>query len=255
MGETTGISWATATWNPWMGCTKVSAGCDHCYMFREQRQYGHDPQVVRRSKTTFGAPLKWKDPELIFTCSWSDWFHKDADLWRGEAWDVIRRSPQHTYMILTKRPGRIARHLPPDWGAGWPNVWLGTSVESNEFLSRVRILRDVPAALRFISAEPLLAPLPDLDLAGIGWVITGGESGPGHRPIDPEWVRAIRDQAVAAGVPFHHKQWGGMRPKSAGKLLDGREWCEIPEWGAALDRKSTRLNSSHRLLSRMPSSA
>lgn len=214
-----------------MGCTKVSAGCDHCYMFREQRQYGHDPEIVRRSKTRFNDPLRWRDPELIFTCSWSDWFHVDADPWRDEAWDVIRRSPHHTFMVLTKRTGRIRRCLPADWGDGYPNVWIGTSVETDEFLTRVRVLCGVPAALRFMSAEPLLGPLPSLTLEGIGWVITGGESGPGHRPIDAAWVRAIRDLCVAEGVPFHHKQWGGLRPKSAGKLLDGREWCEIPAWG------------------------
>lgn len=230
MGEQTGISWAGATWNPWMGCTKVSPGCDNCYMFREQRGYGNDPELVRRSKTRFNDPLKWIVPDLIFTCSWSDWFHAEADQWRAEAWEVIRRCPQHTFQILTKRPGRILRHLPGDWGDGWPNVWLGVSVETDEFLSRVRVLRNVPARLRFISAEPLLGPLPSLDLAGIGWVITGGESGPGHRPINPEWVREIRDRCLAAGVPFHHKQWGGFRAKSNGKVLDGREWCEIPRW-------------------------
>lgn len=229
MADETGISWTDATWNPWLGCTKVSEGCDHCYMFREQRQYGNDPEVVRRSKTKFNDPLKWKDARLIFTCSWSDWFHVDADPWRDEAWDVIRRSPQHTFQILTKRPGRIARHLPDDWGDGYPNVWLGTSVETNEYLSRVRVLREVPAALRFLSCEPLLGPLPDLDLEGIGWVITGGESGPGFRSIEVDWVRAIRDKCIAAAIPYHHKQWGGLRSKSNGKLLDGREWCEIPE--------------------------
>jgi protein gp37 len=228
MGETTGISWAEATWNPWMGCTKVSTGCDNCYMFREQRQYGNDPEVVRRSKTKFNDPLGWDDRRLIFTCSWSDWFHIDADPYRGEAWAVIRDTPQHTYQILTKRPGRIARNLPADWGAGYPNVWLGVSVETDEYLSRMRVLREIPAALRFLSLEPLLGPLPSLDLTGIGWVITGGESGPGYRPIQVDWVRAIRDKCVAAGVPYHHKQWGGLRPKSGGKTLDGREWCEIP---------------------------
>lgn len=230
MAESTGISWTDATWlcNPWMGCTKVSAGCDNCYMFRDQRRYGNDPEIVRRSKTKFAEPLKWVGSRLVFTCSWSDWFHIDADPWRDEAWDIIRRTPQHIYQILTKRPGRIRRHLPEDWGEGYPNVWLGTSVESNEFLNRVRVLRDIPAALRFISAEPLLGPLYDLDLDGIGWVITGGESGPDHRPIKPEWVRAIRDLCAGFDVPFHHKQWGGTNPKNGGKTLDGREHCAIP---------------------------
>lgn len=235
----TAISWTEETWNPWMGCTKVSEGCDHCYMFREQRQYGNDPELVRRSKTKFKFPLGLKEPSLIFACSWSDWFHVDADPWRDEAWEIIRLTPQHTYQILTKRPGRILRHLPADWGDGYPNVWLGTSVETNEYLSRVHVLRAVPAALRFISAEPLLGPLPDLNLDGIGWVITGGESGPQHRPINVAWVRAIRDACLRAGVPFHHKQWGGIRPKSNGKLLDGVEWCEIPAAGGGMSGPGT----------------
>lgn len=235
MGDATGISWTESTWNPWMGCTKVSAGCDNCYMFREQRQYGNDPEMVRRSKTKFTEPTKWEDGRLVFTCSWSDWFHADADQWRDEAWDVVRACPRHTFQILTKRPGRIARHLPADWGDGWPNVWLGVSVEDDDRanMSRLDVLRGVPARLRFLSAEPLLGPLTGLNLDGIGWVITGGESGPGHRYIDRDWVRDIRDACVARGVLFHHKQWGGMRPKSNGKTLDGREWCEIPPWGAA----------------------
>ncbi len=232
MGDETGISWTDSTWNPWMGCTKVSAGCDNCYMFREQRQYGNDPEIVRRSKTKFSAPLKMDGQRLIFTCSWSDWFHKAADPWRNEAWEVVRACPQHTFQILTKRPGRIARHLPMDWGDGWPNVWLGVSVESSQFLSRMRVLRDLPASLRFVSAEPLLGPLGALDLEGFGWVITGGESGPGHRPVDPDWVRAIRDRCVQAGVAFHHKQWSGLSPKSLGKMLDGREWCQMPKVAA-----------------------
>ncbi|MFL5313065.1 MAG: DUF5131 family protein [Myxococcales bacterium] len=168
MGDQTGISWTESTWNPWMGCTRVSPGCDGCYMFREQRQYGNDPELVRRSKTKFDAPLKWEEPKLVFTCSWSDWFHVNADDWRDEAWDIIRRSPQHTFQILTKRPGRIHHCLPADWGDGYPNVWLGVSVESAAFVSRVDVLRGIPAALRFISAEPLLGSLfpSGLPLAG-----------------------------------------------------------------------------------------
>ncbi len=166
VADETGISWTEATWNPWMGCTKVSEGCDNCYMFREQRQYGNDPELVRRSKTKFDAPLKWKQPKLVFTCSWADWFHIDADQWRDEAWEIVRASPQHTFQILTKRPGRIARCLPADWGDGYPNVWLVTSVETDEYLSRARVLREIPAALRFLSLEPLLGPLISKATAG-----------------------------------------------------------------------------------------
>lgn len=231
MSQSTGIEWTQATWNPWRGCTKVSPGCDHCYMFRDQRRYGHDPEIVVRSKTTFTAPLKWAEPRLIFTCSWSDWFHKDADPWRDEAWDIIRRTPQHTYQILTKRPGRIHRHLPADWGGGYPNVWLGVSVESQAEVFRVRQLTDTPAAVRFISAEPLLGPLDVTEyLTGIAWLIAGGESGPAHRPCDPEWLRWLRDQCEDYLVAFFLKQLGGWPDKRGGEkaTLDGRRWTEMP---------------------------
>lgn len=184
-------------------------------MFREQRQYGRNPEVVVRSKTKFAAPLKWDDGRLVFTCSWSDWFHPDADEWRDEAWEVVRATPQHTYQILTKRPGLIPTRLPKDWGEGYPNVWLGVSIESAAFNWRARKLAEVPAALRFLSCEPLidsLYPLPrseaqrlrpetrgDLDLGGIGWVIVGGESGAREkaRPMHPQWAREIRDAVLA----------------------------------------------------------
>lgn len=231
MSLVSAIEWTEATWNPWRGCTKVSPGCDHCYMFREQRRYGKDPEVVIRSKTTFDAPLRWKEPRLIFTCSWSDWFHKDADPWRDEAWDVIRRTPHHTYQILTKRPGRMLRHVPWDaYGIPLPNVWLGVSVESQAEAFRARQLATIAAAVRFISAEPLLGPLT-LDLAGMHWVIAGGESGPEHRHCYPEWLRSLRDQCEEASVPFFLKQLGGWPDKRGGAkaVLDGRRWTEMPD--------------------------
>lgn len=243
MGETTAIGWTQATWNPWYGCTKVSAGCDHCYMFRDMKRYGRDPETVTRSKTKFTDPLKWKDGRLIFTCSWSDWFHKDADAWRDEAWQIVRDTPHHTYQILTKRPGRIARHLPADWGEGYPNVWLGTSVENQDYVKRIRDLQTIPAAVHFLSAEPLLGPLnltriPFADffrpenggsilgaggmyvntLRGMGgstvhhpidWVIAGGESGVESRPCETDWLRSLRDQCASVGTAFFLKQLGG----------------------------------------------
>jgi protein gp37 len=258
MAETSAIEWTQATWNPWMGCTRVSPGCAHCYMFKEQRQYGHDPEVVRRSKTKFADPLKWKEPRTIFTCSWSDWFHADADQWRDEAWDIIRRTPHHTYQILTKRPERIAEHLPRDWGhSGYPNVWLGVSVESQRYDYRAALLCQFPAAVRFISAEPLLAPLhltrvnpyerladrqlawmdpdfigvdvlewpnhppvafvPGRRMGRIDWVIAGGESGPSPRPFDLNWARILRDDCARAGVAFFLKQLGGFPDKRGGE--------------------------------------
>jgi protein gp37 len=250
MGESTNISWTGATWNPWQGCTKVSPGCAHCYMYRDKLKYGQDPTTVVRSKPpTFNKPLTWKDGRMVFTCSWSDWFHEDADGWRDEAWDIIRRTPQHTYQILTKRPERILDHLPADWGNGYPNVWLGTSVENQHFADiRIPQLLRVPAAVRFLSCEPLLGPIdlhhqdcrergdspfcvgcfgPDSRYGGIHWIIVGGESGPGFRPMDAQWAREIRDQCEGLGVAFFFKQSAGLRSET-GTLLDGREYHAFP---------------------------
>jgi len=234
MSDTTRIAWTDATWNPWMGCTKVSPGCDNCYMFREQRQYGHDPEIVRRSKTKFNDPFRWKEPRRVFTCSWSDWFHKDADQWRDEAWAIIKATPQHTYQILTKRPGRISRHLPADWGEGYPNVWLGVSVESQKERFRAEQLAEIPARVRFISAEPLIGPLNfdyhdvvvlDADertptmLTHIHWLIVGGESGPDgvRREMDLKWAEELQAECGFAGVAFFFKQRSGR----TSELTDG----------------------------------
>ncbi len=231
MAETSLIEWTDATWNPWHGCVKVSAGCKHCYMYRDKKRYGQNPRVVTKSKSAFYAPLAWREPRLIFACSWSDWFVREADGWREAAWGVIRESPQHTYQILTKRPERIRDHLPSDWGQGWPNVWLGVSIEAQEQVRRKEILCAVPARLRFISAEPLLGPLDLGRMDRIHWIITGGESGPKARPMDMSWARSVRDQCLRAGVPYFHKQNGGSaRCDGAwgGRLLDGRTWDALP---------------------------
>jgi len=248
MSQSTGIEWTQATWNPWRGCTKVSPGCAHCYMFREQKRYGRDPAVVTRSKTTFLDPLRWPTGRLIFTCSWSDWFHEAADDWRDEAWDIIRRTPRHTYQILTKRPERIAQHLPRDWGTGYPNVWLGVSVENQRHIGRADLLARVPAVVRFLSCEPLLGPLTFRwavwhpigrtattdHLDGLRhyfhWLIAGGESGPEARPCRAEWLRSLRDECREAGVPFFLKQLGGWPDKHGASkaVLDGACWTEMP---------------------------
>jgi len=168
MGQTSAIEWTEATWNPWHGCLKVSPGCAHCYMYRDKRRYGQDPTLVVRSKTAFDSPRRWKDAKMIFTCSWSDFFVEHADQWRAAAWDVIRQTPQHTYQILTKRPERIRDHLPE----GWPfrNVWLGVSVENPRFYHRIESLKVIPASIRFLSLEPLLASMPSVPLEGFSWV-------------------------------------------------------------------------------------
>lgn len=241
MGETTGIGWTQKTWNPWMGCTKVSPGCAHCYMFREQKRYGNDPAIVRRSKTTFTSPLAWSDPALVFTCSWSDWFHEAADAWRDEAWPIIKATPHLTYQILTKRPERMREHMPRDWGNGYPNVWLGVSVENQRWVSRIHQLYFVPAVVKFVSAEPLLGPLdlhdepdPTLDaqypIETIDWLIVGGESGADARPMELNWVRSLRDQCASQGVAFFLKQLGGNPDARAHEkaILDGRIHTEMP---------------------------
>lgn len=227
MSETTGITWTDSTWNPWHGCHKVSPGCKFCYMFRDKKRYGQDGNVVSKSKTKFNEPEKWKDGRLIFTCSWSDWFIEEADPWREDAYQVIRRTPRHTYQILTKRIERAAGRIPV---TPLPNIWLGVSVEDVKHKERIDILRTLPAVVRFLSLEPLLEDLGALDLRGIGWVIVGGESGPEARPMQPEWIRSIRNQCVAAGVPFFFKQGSQANwPNFKIGLLDGSEYREMPE--------------------------
>jgi protein gp37 len=227
MGSTTVVAWTERTFNSWRGCTKISPGCKHCYMFTAQERYGRDPSVVVRTKT-WGDPVRWQKAaaaagrtEMVFTCSWSDWFHEGADQWRDEAWALLKSTPNLQYQILTKRPERILDHLPADWGNGYSNVWLGVSVEDRRFgLPRIDVLRPVPATVRFLSVEPLLEDLGQLDLTGIDWVIVGGESGPDFRPMDHDWARSIRDQCDAAGVAFFMKQSAAPRTEM-GIELDG----------------------------------
>lgn len=251
MGEKTSIAWTEKTWNPWRGCSKVSPGCKNCYMFTAQRRYGRDPTKVVRTKT-WKDPIRWQREAnrkgqvfLVFTCSWSDWFHEAADPWRDEAWQVVRCCPNLIFQILTKRPERITGHLPADWGNGYPNVWLGVSIENNDYVWRADVLRRVPAGLRFISAEPLLGPLPDLDLTGFDWVIVGGESGPKFRPMDHDWARQLRDLCLSEGIAFFFKQSAARLPET-GDELDGVKWKEMPR--ALLDyQKSTRSRCSRAL--------
>ena len=240
MGESSAIEWTEATWNPWHGCLKVSPGCAHCYMYRDKRRYGQDPSIVVRSKTSFDAPQRWKNPKMIFTCSWSDFFVREADQWRTDAWEVIRETPRHTYQILTKRPERIRDHLPD----GWPfrNVWLGVSVENPRFYNRIESLRVIPASIRFLSLEPLLSSMSSLPLEGISWVVVGGESGPGCRPMKPEWVREIREQCRKAKIAFFFKQWGGPRKDVTGRVLDGRIWDAMPQ---RQSEKKPRTQNTH----------
>ncbi len=273
MGKNTPIAWADHSWNPWQGCHPVSEGCARCYMYREKRRYGQDPAVVVRSTdATFRKPLHWHEHARVFTCSWSDFFIEEADPWRDEAWDIIRQTPHLTYLILTKRVENVPSRLPADWP--WENVWLGVTAENQARADeRIPLLLRTPAAVRFVSCEPLLGPINLCPswydwYNGPHWIIAGGESGPGARPMHPDWARSLRDQCETRDVPFFMKQWGEYVPTGqaspevvcsshhevyllsdgttadrlnyaaiemnrvgkakAGDLLDGRQWHQFP---------------------------
>jgi protein gp37 len=241
MAETTGISWTDATWNPWMGCHKVSSGCAHCYAERDAKKYGRDFNKVTRSKTTFDAPRKWaksntlKPGSKIFVCSWSDFFISEADEWRAEAWSIMRGLP-YIFQIPTKRPGNIRARLPGGWGSGWKNVWLGVTVESWKYLHRAEMLSQIPAALRFISYEPALGYVnfwPVLKDFRFQWLISGGESGPCFRLANPEWFNSVHMQCEEKGIAFFHKQNGGnikIGGAWGGKKLFGKIYQAFPDY-------------------------
>lgn len=237
------IEWTEVTWNPVTGCDRISPGCDHCYaltlsrrlkaMGTEKYQNDGDPRTsgpgfaVTVHPKSLDQPYRWRSPKLVFVNSMSDLFHARVPLsFIRDVFQVIADTPQHTYQVLTKRAVR-ARKLAS--GLDWPaNLWLGVSVENADVLHRVDELRRVPAAVRFLSCEPLLGPLDSIDLTDIDWVIAGGESGPNYRPMDLAWARAIRDACRHANVAFFFKQWGGRTPKALGRALDGRTWDEMP---------------------------
>lgn len=237
------IEWTEVTWNPSTGCDRTSPGCDHCYaltlakrlraMGQPKYQNDGDPRTsgpgfkLTLHPDVVDAPRGWPGSRTVFVNSMSDLFHEDVPLeFIRSVFHVMAETPQHQYQVLTKRSKRLrqlAGMLP------WPsNVWMGVSVETQRYAFRVDHLRDVPAAIRFVSAEPLLGPV-EMDLGGIDWLIVGGESGPGARPIDAGWVRSLRDQSAASGVAFFFKQWGGRTPKAGGRELDGRTWDEMPK--------------------------
>jgi protein gp37 len=239
------IEWTDATWNPVTGCSKVSPGCANCYAETLSLRFGHSKlpwtpanaaENVVLHPERLRLPLTWRDGRMVFVNSMSDLFHELVpDEYIGRVYQIMDHSPQHTFQVLTKRPERMriyTRGVPPrtDWWREWPlrNVWHGTSIELDRWVGRADELRGAMTDTRFLSCEPLLGPLPSLDLADIDWVIVGGESGHGHRPMDPDWVRDLRDRCVAAGVAFFFKQWGGRTPKAGGRELDGRTWDEMP---------------------------
>jgi protein gp37 len=246
MADHSRIEWTEATWNPVAGCSIVSPGCSNCYAMRlasrlssmGQQKYRNTTRItggqpkwngnVSVDHGSLAIPRRWKKGRLVFVNSMSDLFHEKVPLdFILAVFDVMRETPRHTYQVLTKRAERLAE---VSNYIEWPrNVWMGVSVETEEYAYRIDCLRNSDAAVKFLSLEPLLGPLEDLDLSNIDWVIAGGESGPGARPVNAEWVRSIRDQCLSSDVAFHFKQWGGTNKKKAGRRLDGRTWDQFPD--------------------------
>lgn len=228
------IEWTESTWNPVTGCTKISSGCAHCYAERMalRLQAAGQANYTNGFRVSFhehalDLPLRWKRPMMIFVNSMSDLFHEEvpSDFIR-RVFAVMEEAHWHCFQVLTKRSTRLAKLAP---SLPWPvNVWIGVTIESATYAFRMDHLRTVPAAVRFLSLEPLLEQMPEMDLSGIDWVIVGGESGPGARPMEVAWVRDVRRQCRDAGIPFFFKQWGGLNKKKAGRLLDGRLYDEVP---------------------------
>jgi len=238
MAEHSGIEWTESTWNPLTGCTKISLGCKNCYaerMSKRLKAMGH-PNYTNGFKLTvhqhiIEKPLEWKKPQTIFVNSMSDLFHKDVPLdFILKVFNVMREAHWHQFQVLTKRAERL-EELNKD--IEWPeNVWMGVSVENDDYKNRITHLQNTNAKVKFLSLEPLLGQLTNLNLDGINWVIVGGESGPGARPITQSWVTEIRDQCLIAKVPFFFKQWGGFQKKKAGRILEGRTWDQMPNGNA-----------------------
>lgn len=246
MATNSSIEWTEATWNPVAGCNVISPGCTNCYAMRMARRLeamgqpkyagttrmsGGRPKwngVVRVDEESLKLPATWRTGRMIFVNSMSDLFHDAVPLdFVQRVFETMRTTPQHTYQILTKRAERLEELAP---NLDWPsNVWMGVSVENADYLYRIDHLRRTNAAIKFLSLEPLLGPLENMNLKGIDWVIAGGESGPGARTMDPSWVRSIRDQCQSADVAFHFKQWGGVNKKKTGRTLDGQTWDEFPK--------------------------
>ena len=261
MAQTSSIEWTDATWNPVAGCTPVSPGCLNCYAARMAlrlssmpnatgRKYAGTAARARDGRPVFAGrinldedaldvPRQWRLPRVIFVNSMSDLFHEGVPLtFIRRVFTVMEECPQHTFQVLTKRPERAAELAPQ---LAWPrNVWMGTSVESERYISRVRTLRTIQAAVRFLSCEPLLGPLRRLPLNGIHWVIVGGESGPGARPMEESWVLDIKRQCDSRDVAFFFKQWGGIRKHETGRTLEGQTWDDLPI-GTATPPQSSRV--------------
>ncbi len=234
MAANSSIEWTESTWNPLTGCTKISPGCSHCYaerMAKRLQAMGQANYVngfeLSLHEHMLDKPLSWKRPQMIFVNSMSDLFHIEVPMsFIQRVFYTMQRASWHTFQVLTKRSDRLLElNSELNWSA---NVWMGVSVENDRYTYRIEHLRQTKARTKFLSLEPLIGPLPKMDLGNIDWVIVGGESGPGARPIKQEWVLDIREQCQSAEVPFFFKQWGGVRKKPNGRMLEGRTWDELP---------------------------
>ncbi len=240
MADKSAIEWTDATWNPMTGCTKVSAGCDNCYAERFAERWRGTPNhpfengfdlTLRPER--LAQPLEWKKPRMIFVNSMSDLFHKEVPKeFIDRVFDTMEQANWHIYQVLTKRSSLMQKYINQRYQDAPvpPHMWFGVSVEDSKAKSRIEHLRKSNCSIRFLSIEPLIGRVGEMNLEGISWVIVGGESGPGARPMDIDWVTDIRDQCLESGVAFFFKQWGGRTPKAGGRLLDGREWNEFPEF-------------------------
>jgi len=251
MAENSNIEWTTHTFNPWIGCTKLSPACDFCYaeawdargLHKGESRWG--PHAARTRTKTWGNPVKWNkqaaltgDRPRVFCASLADVGDNHASIlpeWRADIWALIRATPNLDWLLLTKRPQNLVKYLPADWGSGYPNVWVGCTAENQpEYDRRKPALLAIPAVVRFLSMEPLLGPVDMGDMTGLHWIITGGENGPKHRHAEPDWFRGLRDQCAASGVPFLFKQWEGPNQKAIkalGRKLDGVEHNGYPAAG------------------------
>lgn len=239
MAQNTAIEWTNATWNPVTGCTKISAGCDNCYAERFSERFrgvkGHPFEKgfdLTLKPERIEQPLSWKKPKMVFVNSMSDLFHKEVPTeYIKRVFDTMEKADWHIFQVLTKRSSLMQKFVNARYknGKAPEHIWLGTSVEESSKNSRIVHMQKMNASVRFLSIEPLIGPPGKLDLKGIHWVIVGGESGPRCRPMEEEWVRAVRDQCLKQKVPFFFKQWGGLRPKSGGRELDGKEWSQFPK--------------------------
>ena len=240
MSKQSSIEWTQTTWNPLTGCTKISAGCKYCYAerFAKRLQAMGQPNYRNGFKLTLHPhlltqPLRWKKPQIIFVNSMSDLFHDDVpEEFIQRVFHTMNQAHWHIFQVLTKRAERLAQLSPRlNWA---PNIWMGVSVENADYTFRIPLLQQTGAMVKFLSLEPLLGPLPNLNLENIDWVIVGGESGPKARPLKKEWVIEIKNQCLKAGVPFFFKQWGGKNKKKAGRMLEGRTWDQMPIKHAAM---------------------